>query len=96
MCADKDDGRVEVSSKDNETKLLTAKGLSGENMTCSSLKVKSPSGATLVWIGSDEDGGRVIVYGKDRKSMARMGIDEHGGVVAVGGKFGNANTQIPE
>lgn len=86
MCADKDGGRVELRSKDSETKVLTGKGLSDGNITCSSLKVKSPSGATLVWIGSDEDGGLVVVRGRDINSSVGINIDEDGGNVHVYGK----------
>ena len=58
-------------------------------IVCRSLNVVDWNGDTKVSIGIDEHGGGVVsVYGKDRDSMASLGILEQGG---VGGGFVGAS-----
>ena len=77
---------------------LTAEKDKFGEIECTRLTVVDPkTGKSGVIISSGEDGGVVSAYGKDGKSWAALGVNEHGGLVYVKGKGdGKAGMSINE
>ncbi len=61
---------------------------------CSKLRVVDADGNTRVVLTTDEHGGVVFAYGKDRKSVAGLRITEHGGSVDALGKDGQSRAAL--
>ena len=59
-------------------------------ITCTGLTVVNPDGTTGIRLMIGKHGGLIGVYGKDEKSTAGMGIDEHGGKSFAGKSLNSA------
>ena len=75
---------VTVSDEDGRSAKLRAHGVD----------VVGTGGKTMVRLGGSEDGGVVVVRGKDGEGTAQMAIIEDGGFVAVCGKDGEKAAQM--
>ena len=59
-----------------------------DEIQCTRLTVVDKQGDVAVLLATGEDGGLVLVYGKEDGGSAGMTTDEHGGLVLVYGKDG--------
>ena len=73
---------------------VTAQRNKFDTIQCRRLEVVDARGNLMVILTIDDDGGAVVAYGKDDKSLVTLDINEHGGIIGVAGKDGKSQAGL--
>lgn len=90
LVINKHGGRIDTYGNNRESALIDNFTKKFEVVECTQLVVVDSVGNPLVVLSGSENGGRVNAYGKDKGSMAFLGMTEDGGHVGAIGKGGTS------